>query len=798
MSLESVMLPTIDLLRTLNAFPGNHVILLPDAPTFTIIGATDSFLKISYTTREQILGRSHFEVFPDDATNQNAKGISNLRSSLNYVIDRKEAHQMADQRYDIINPLTGAFELKVWSSSNKPVLDADGNLQCIIHTTEEITEKMRLKEENTRTEAKLLESEKRFRLMVEQIQVPILLSRGEDVIIETLNAPMLKAMNASSFEEVVGKKMLEVMPELEEQAVLQVVKNVQRTGIAFKGDEVPTDILNDGRMERYYFNYSYTPLIEGDEIAGVLHVAIDVTSQVEGRKKAEESKVELKRFKFMADNAQDAFALIREDGRFAYLNKKALEMWGYTEEEAKLIRVSDVDPIYQEEAFRQIFPEILKEPISRLESKHRRKDGYIYPIEASINGIVLDDIPHLFVVARDITDRKKAEEDLKKSESDLRNLILKAPIGIGIVAGEPLMLDTVNDAFLELVGKPRSAFEQLPFWEVLSETASHYAPILQEVFRTGQTYRAEEHEVMLIRNGREEMVYLTFVYEPLPETDGTVSKVMILVMNVTEQTLARRKIEETVKLRTLELATTNKALQQSNKELQRSNANLEEFAHAASHDLKEPVRKIRFFTSQLKSELYKHLNESQAGAFNRIETATERMGNLIDDLLLYSHVSNRPHEMESIDLNEKLHAVLEDLELDIKEKKAVIHSGKLPVVKGYQRQLQQLFQNLIANALKYSKPDLSPHIDITASEVKENDLLYHRIAVTDNGIGFESQYAGKIFQMFARLHGKTQYSGTGVGLSIVKKVVENHNGFIQVESLPGEGSTFIIFLPASG
>ena len=171
------------------------------------------------------------------------------------------------------------------------------------------------------------------------------------------------------------------------------------------------------------------------------------------------------------------------------------------------------------------------------------------------------------------------------------------------------------------------------------------------------------------------------------------------------------------------------------------------------------------------------------------------MGNLIDDLLLYSHVSQRPHEMEVIDLNQKIQFVLEDLELDIQEKNAIVRFENLPVIKGYRRQLQQLFQNLISNALKYSKNDVPAVIDISASQLIDNGQHYHVISVKDNGIGFEQVYAEKIFQMFTRLHSKSEYSGTGVGLSIAKKVVENHNGYISAVSSPGVGTTFNVHFP---
>ncbi|RYF80542.1 MAG: hypothetical protein EON98_13350, partial [Chitinophagaceae bacterium] len=286
-----------------------------------------------------------------------------------------------------------------------------------------------------------------------------------------------------------------------------------------------------------------------------------------------------------------------------------------------------------------------------------------------------------------------------------------------------------------------------------------------------------------------------FVYEPYRDAVGNVIGVLVVTIDVTAQVLARRQIEEVVAQRTTELAAANESLLQINKELQRSNQNLEEFAHAASHDLKEPVRKIHFFTDQLKSQLSSHLQEAELRSFNRIEKASQRMGNLIDDLLLYSHVSQRPHQKEAVDLNQLLQNVLEDLDLDIEEKKAIIQVDHLPLINGYRRQLQQLFQNLLSNALKYSKEGVTPSIQITAEDSVENGQRFCIVSVMDNGIGFEQEHAEKIFQMFTRLHGKSEYSGTGVGLSIAKKVVENHGGVIKAESKLGEGSVFKIYLP---
>lgn len=230
-------------------------------------------------------------------------------------------------------------------------------------------------------------------------------------------------------------------------------------------------------------------------------------------------------------------------------------------------------------------------------------------------------------------------------------------------------------------------------------------------------------------------------------------------------------------------------------ELTRSNQNLEEFAHAASHDLKEPIRKIHVFVNMLKNQLSEHLMDQQLETFEKIERATNRMGLLVDDLLVYSHVSERPLEKEDVDIEKKIRMVMEELELDIQQKNAIIRTKDLPVVRGYKRQLQQLLQNLIGNALKYSKEGIAPVIEVSGTLREENGIQYHVIEVCDNGIGFEQEYADKIFHMFTRLHGKSKYSGTGVGLAIAKRVIENHNGFIRAYGKLDQGARFEIYLP---
>jgi signal transduction histidine kinase len=192
--------------------------------------------------------------------------------------------------------------------------------------------------------------------------------------------------------------------------------------------------------------------------------------------------------------------------------------------------------------------------------------------------------------------------------------------------------------------------------------------------------------------------------------------------------------------------------------------------------------------------------------FDRMEAAASRMASLIETLLSYSVVSMQKEGDEEIDLNELLAVVLDDLELEIEEKKAMIKVGNLFTIKGHHRQLQQAFQNLIANALKYSKPGVVPEVTVNCDKLmgkdtslalseKDQEKTFYCVTIRDNGIGFKQEYAERIFNVFTRLHGMTQYQGTGIGLSIVRKVIENHNGHIWAESDVEQGAAFKVLLP---
>jgi PAS domain S-box-containing protein len=253
-----------------------------------------------------------------------------------------------------------------------------------------------------------------------------------------------------------------------------------------------------------------------------------------------------------------------------------------------------------------------------------------------------------------------------------------------------------------------------------------------------------------------------------------------------------------------EMQKLNDVLRQRNQDLKSLNDELSTFAFIASHDLREPLRKIQVFSQALIEIENKNLTDRGKEYFNRMIAAVDRMNNLIDSILAFSRTSASNKQNESLNLNEILNTVLHEFQDEIAEKGVLLECGQLPVFKGSALQFTQLLQNLISNALKFRRNDVVPQIKIASNflyghEINDpyaiRDKQYLKLEIADNGIGFDQKYAGKIFQMFQRLHTQSEFPGTGMGLAICKKIVENHDGFMVAKSTPGEGAAFTCYFP---
>ena len=271
----------------------------------------------------------------------------------------------------------------------------------------------------------------------------------------------------------------------------------------------------------------------------------------------------------------------------------------------------------------------------------------------------------------------------------------------------------------------------------------------------------------------------------------------LLFIRLRRQTTRQTALKKELRASNEELTAVNQLFQEKNRVLERNNEEIASFSYVASHDLQEPLRKIQSFSQLIIDKEGDTLSAVAKDYFRRIKDAAARMQALIEDLLGYAAAGAGMQTAVTVHLNEVLAEVTKQLHESIKEKSAVIHAGKLPVIKGNKSQLEQLFSNLINNALKYGKKEVSPVIDIQAKLTADTGESpgFWKIIFSDNGIGFDNGAAEKIFDIFHRLHGKSDYPGSGIGLAIAKKIAENHGGFIMANGNPGAGAVFSIYFP---
>jgi light-regulated signal transduction histidine kinase (bacteriophytochrome) len=239
-----------------------------------------------------------------------------------------------------------------------------------------------------------------------------------------------------------------------------------------------------------------------------------------------------------------------------------------------------------------------------------------------------------------------------------------------------------------------------------------------------------------------------------------------------------------------------RALKAYTVELERSNRELQDFAYVASHDLQEPLRKIRAFSDRLASSYGSELGDRGADYIDRMQKASARMQTLIDDLLTFSRVTTKARPFTTVDLMEVAEGVVSDLEIRLEQTNGRVVLKSLPTIEADRIQMRQLFQNLLSNGLKFHQHDVAPIVTVTGELFTNDDKEERcRLTITDNGIGFDEKYNDRIFGIFQRLHGRSAYEGTGIGLAICRKIAERHQGSIVAHSKEGEGATFVIQLP---
>lgn len=381
-------------------------------------------------------------------------------------------------------------------------------------------------------------------------------------------------------------------------------------------------------------------------------------------------------------------------------------------------------------------------------------------------------------------------EKLSESENRYRQLSNTLPIMICIVDERNKVL-LVNDWLKNYIGLPVSSFERnILSGFVAAEDMEGLLNGWEKAKKSGSVYYGE----LRIRHKGDYIWHIVSIV-PNKLEDGTFTNWLVSFFDINAQKIVEATLKDNSELKSIK-----RELENSNAKLSFKNKELEQFAYVASHDLQEPLRKIMIMLSRAGE----HLNEEERERyyFGKISASAQRLSDLIADLLNYSRADYNSLLWKEIDLNIVLKQALSDLSFIIEEKGAILKITDLPKIKGLETQLQQLFYNLISNALKFNMG--IPVITITCSIVNNEQLSnqasltgdYHLIAIADNGIGIDEIYSDRIFDMFQRLHARENFAGNGIGLALCKRIIENHNGIIEFVSHPGKGTTFNIYLPA--
>ena len=522
-----------------------------------------------------------------------------------------------------------------------------------------------------------------------------------------------------------------------------------------------------------------------------------------------------RRFRAMLEQAPVAMGVLKGDDLvIETANTMLLQVWG-KDRSAIGKPLLQVLPELRGQPFPDLLHGVIKtgkahygyEALARLQRNGRLEDGYFnyvyapYYEEGRLAGVQ--------VVANEVTATILAKKELEESEKRFRNLVEEAPVATAIYSGRDMIISLANDAMLKVWGKDATVIGK-PLHLGLPELEGQpFLQLLDDVFTSGQAYSAKEARADLVVDGKLQPFYFTFTYKPLRDSNGVVYAILNMAVDITESVLAHRELEDQEQRYRI-LATDLDArvrertrdLQRVNESLERSNEELAQYAYVASHDLQEPLRKIRVFSSMLKD--FHELSVPAHDLLGRVMSSAERMSLLINDLLEYSRLHNEAKAVQRICVNEIVKNVLRDFELLIKEKQAIIEVGELPAIQMVSLQANQLFTNLLSNAFKFSKEDTPLRIEIRSRRLNETEISnyslqegmnYFEVTFADNGLGFEPEFAGQVFDMFSRLHDRQVYPGSGIGLALCRKIVENHQGQIFAESEAGKGTTIHIILP---
>lgn len=602
-----------------------------------------------------------------------------------------------------------------------------------------------------------------FSILIEESEMPIGLYVGEQLKIEVANKAILKAWGKDA--SVIGTPLIEALPELKGQPFIQLLKEVFETGIAYEAKEDRVELINDGILQTFYFDFVYKPLKdENGNVWAILNNATDVTELVNAKFKCKESEA---LFRQMIYDAPVAIGILRGiDFVIEDANDDLLHLWGKDKSILGLKLLEGLPEIQD-----QPFPELLMnvyhtgiphygyETLARLEHNGVLGDYYfnfVYdPVRDQDNNVT-----GVMVVANEITTQVKSRNAFMESEERFRNLVLENPMPTALYETEDIVIKIANNEMLKLWDKDADIIGKPMEIAIPELEGQPFIDILKEVYRSGVAYHADQQAADLLVNGTMQKFWFNFTYKPLKNADGNVYAILHAAIDVTKQVHLQQQKDE--------------------------------FLGIASHELKTPVTSIKAYAQVLERMIRNEGDDKKADMVRKMDIQLNRLTGLIGDLLDVTKIQSGKMTFNPIkfDFDLLLKDIVEEMQHITSQHHINLSLQSNTAVFADKERIGQVITNFLSNAIKYSTDANS--IDVI-SFVDGDEVI---LSVRDYGIGISNELQHLVFDQFYRVGGNLQhtYPGLGLGLYISAEIIKGEGGRIWVESEEGNGSSFYFAL----
>ncbi len=529
------------------AMPGYSILLATNSPVYTILATTAEYLELTGKTKENIVGKGFFEVFPSGSDNPDFTGHQNLNTSFQQVICSKSTNHQLVQRYDVENP-DGSFSELYWRAINKPVLDDDGNVLYIIHTADNVTDTTIAEQQEEK-----MKGMKHAHDLFMQAPVAVGILKGPDLIVELANELLTDMWGKG--KDVVGKPLLQIMPELNGQGHIELLYDVVETGKPYKAYETPITFIRAGKEDTGYFNFIYQPYYEPNrqKPVGVLLFINEVTERMLTKKELEKKEKTLakateekQKLITLVEASQEFIGMAAPDRTISYCNLAALKMLGWNSFTGRTID----DCVYPDdyELAKKLMAERSKNQHFSHEIRFRNeKTGKPFWLQwnaFSLNDPATGNLLGLATVSSNITQRKQEENALQESEHFYRTLIEEATVATCLFTGPQMVVEYANNIMIGYWGKDSSVIGK-PFIEAVPELEGQpFLDLIRKVYTTGETYYGNEEKADLVVNGKLQSFYFNYTYKAVRNRAGEIYAVHDMAVDVTSQVMAKKALEE--------------------------------------------------------------------------------------------------------------------------------------------------------------------------------------------------------------------------------------------------------------